>query len=358
MCTKKQQNSAIYFVDFNLPEKASLFDYFSSIELIPLETSDDVLVASIAKIIQYQDKYYTFDVWQSIIFVFDSHGQFLYKINKKGQGPGEYSFIEDFIINPFSGNLELLQAYGSVNIYDLMGTYIETKRIEYDDFRVAHGLASIDSNIYVFHSSFAPKKIIYFDLNNKELLHEDFEDSYRSGSFSNNSFNFYNDNWFFFRPFHTGVYKLEKNGLEEVFRFDFGKYPREGTHADYSEESRNNREKIIEETFAQFPYYIKKLVHNNRYVLAQISFKDYNDRSNIIYDRILQKGKFVRDFTEKVEFYPQIITDDFVLSWCNWGELDKYINKEMLDDTQKRIFEELIQSKDETNPILIKYQFK
>ena len=63
-------------------------------------------------------------------------------------------------------------------------------------------------------------------------------------------------------------------------------------------------------------------------------------------------------FRQKVEFYPQIITDDFVLSWCNWGELDKYINKEMLDDTQKRIFEELIQSKDETNPILIKYQFK
>ena len=39
MCTPKPQMDNAIFVDLDQPEKASLFDYFRTIELIPLETS-------------------------------------------------------------------------------------------------------------------------------------------------------------------------------------------------------------------------------------------------------------------------------------------------------------------------------
>lgn len=167
MCTPKPQTGDTLFVDLERPEKVSLFDYFHSIELIPLETSQDALIAGVSKMIVHQNKYYTLDKTQCLIFVFDKTGKFLFKIGTKGQGAGEYSFIQDFTINPFSGKLEILEPYGRIHIYDLSGSFVETKRITYPGFRVAHSLTALDSTTYVSHSMFEPKKILYFILINK-----------------------------------------------------------------------------------------------------------------------------------------------------------------------------------------------
>lgn len=158
MCTPKPQICDEIFVDFDRPEKVSLFEYFRSIELIPLETSSDVLVQGITKVVFHQDKYYTLDKPQCLIFVFDKTGKFLFKIGTKGQGAGEYAFIEDFNINPFSGNIEILEPYGRIHIYDVSGSFIETKRIAYPGFKVAHSLAAIGTSTYVSQSVFEPKK--------------------------------------------------------------------------------------------------------------------------------------------------------------------------------------------------------
>ena len=81
MCTPKPKTGDAIFADPDRPEKASLFDYFHSIELIPLETSSAILITGISKIIYHQEKYYALDKPQSIIFVFDKTGKFLFKID-------------------------------------------------------------------------------------------------------------------------------------------------------------------------------------------------------------------------------------------------------------------------------------
>ena len=59
-------------VDLDKPQKVSLFDYFSRIELIPLETNETVLVGSLHKIIEHQNNYYILDRrGQNCVFVFD-----------------------------------------------------------------------------------------------------------------------------------------------------------------------------------------------------------------------------------------------------------------------------------------------
>ena len=60
MCAPRQSDNTIS-VDLDHPEKASLFDYFSSIELIPLETSSDALVQALTKVVEHDDKYYALD---------------------------------------------------------------------------------------------------------------------------------------------------------------------------------------------------------------------------------------------------------------------------------------------------------
>ena len=167
MCTPKPQMDNAIFVDLDQPEKASLFDYFRTIELIPLETSSDILVNGFSKIIVHQDYYYALDKPLCQIFVFDKTGKFLFKIGTKGQGAGEYAFIEDFNINPFSGNIEILEPYGRIHTYDVLGNFIKTKRIAYPAFKVAHSLAALDSATYVSQSVFEPKKFSISILMNK-----------------------------------------------------------------------------------------------------------------------------------------------------------------------------------------------
>ena len=360
MCKQKPetQTELVIEVNFDRPEKASFFDFFRSIELIPLETSPDVLLAGVSKLVVHDDRYYTLDRSQDIIHVFDEKGNFIFKIDKKGQGPGEYNFIEDFIFNPFSGNLELFEAYGAVYIFDLSGNFIEKKRIEYDGFRVAHNIAAIDKNTHVFYVISEPVKIIYFNLDEGKLLHLEFEESRELGGYVINSFYSFQDECFFFRPVHPVVYKAGKERLEDFFKFDFGKYTKEGRNATFTEESKRSLTKQIEEMFAQTSYVIRKVRHNNNYVFALISWKTWDRKTNVIYNKSTGKAKFILDFDEKAMFDPEIITDEYVLTICRWVDLEKFITKEMLDDTQKKIFEALVQSKDEANPILIKYWFK
>ena len=184
MCTSKPQGDNVISVDLDKPEKASLFDYFSSIELIQLETTSEALIVGISKMIDHKDNYYMLDRVQQILFVYDKEGNFLYKINKRGQGEGEYLSFCDFNINPYSDNLEILDPYGKVHQYDLRGDYIETKRIAYPGFRAVNKIAAVDSQTHVFVSEFAQEKIIYYNLDEEKLLHTEFEETGRLGSYS------------------------------------------------------------------------------------------------------------------------------------------------------------------------------
>jgi|GEM_PF-3121057 hypothetical protein len=78
--------------------KISLFS--NSIKYIPLETQDSILVGSIDKIVTRNNKIYILDKMTETIFCFNiENGKFLYKLNKKGNGPNEYFSVMDFNVN-------------------------------------------------------------------------------------------------------------------------------------------------------------------------------------------------------------------------------------------------------------------
>ena len=56
--------------------------------------------------------------------------------------------------------------------------------------------------------------------------------------------------------------------------------------------------------------------------------------------------------------HPKIVTNEYVLSFCNHGELEKYVTREMLDEVNRQKFDDLMNAKEEENPIIIKYYFK
>ena len=80
--------------------------------------------------------------------------------------------------------------------------------------------------------------------------------------------------------------------------------------------------------------------------------------ANLMYDKSTQECKFIARLEESVRFCPKIVTNEYVLSFCNHGELEKYVTREMLDEVNRQKFDDLMNAKEEENPIIIKYYFK
>lgn len=70
---------------------------FSSVKCIPLETGEDFLIDKISKMARKNNHLYVAD--RLALYKFDLNGSFIAKIEKKGNGPGEYSSISDFEID-------------------------------------------------------------------------------------------------------------------------------------------------------------------------------------------------------------------------------------------------------------------
>jgi hypothetical protein len=63
----------------------------SVMQIIPLETTDEALIANIDKIEIRNNQIYIMDQLAKSVYVYDMNGKYLNRINKVGQGPGEYT---------------------------------------------------------------------------------------------------------------------------------------------------------------------------------------------------------------------------------------------------------------------------
>jgi hypothetical protein len=343
-------------VDFDNPDKASVLDYFKSVELILLETGQDVLIGQLQKILYHEGRYYTLDRQQSIVHVFDSTGKFVFKIDRRGQGPGEYPFLDDIHINSFTDHLELLCAMGFVYEYDLTGKFIEMTLVTDEYLRAVHECISLDRQTFVFFAAFHhPYRIVYYDRHGKQIVREDFEESEILGSrFNYSSFYRYNGNWYFYRPTCQDVYKLDKSKLETAYTWDFGKYNRDFRKTSFSEAARNDPYTRFDEINRQIPYWILETGENNRYVISRIKIKEVF--ANLIYDKSVGRCKYIPQFAESVGILPLIVTNEYVLGYCNPDELEQYVTESMLDGENRKTFGDLIHA--DANPVILKYLFK
>ena len=344
----------IIHVDFDRPVSPSVFDFFQSVELIPLETTEKSIVGWIAKMLYHDERYYLLDRQQHIVHVFDENGKFVFKIDRRGQGPGEYPFLDDIYIHPYTGSLQLLCAMGFVYDCDLKGNFQKMYRVTDAHLRAVHGMVALNKSATVFYARFEPHKIFYYDMKNGKIIHKEFEEERHLGSFMAHSFYVCRNKIYFYRPFDRRVFTVGKDSLEGAYAWDFGRYNRKEIVLSQAAQ-RNNPSLLVEEVNAHFPCQIFMLGENSRYVIAQIILK--GSIANLIYDKSTQTCSFIPRFAESVYLFPYIITDHFVLSYCNPGELEQYVTENMLDESNRKLYNELIHST-ESNPIIIKYRFK
>ena len=140
-----------------------------SIDIIPLEVTENCLISDIKKLEFYKNRIFISDRINAKIFVFDSEGNFLRAIGKQGRGPGEYSYMGDF---SFKGDSVIIQDLSRKKyiVYDLYSSGY--REILYDLYHLE--VVVFDSIAYFIsnyeQSKYGAFNLAKFDLDKSEIV--------------------------------------------------------------------------------------------------------------------------------------------------------------------------------------------
>ncbi len=116
--------------DLTQDNPISVFDMFSEVSLIRLETTPESMIRDIWKVIYHKSHYYVLDRFSQQVFCFDEEGDFVFKISAQGKGPGEYHDINSIGVDTYNDRLILLDpVMQRVLLFDMNGNFIETHSI-------------------------------------------------------------------------------------------------------------------------------------------------------------------------------------------------------------------------------------
>lgn len=104
------------------------------VDLIPLETSETVLLADVRKIVPSNDLLFILDT-EYKLRLFDKKGNFIREIGQEGQGPGEYSMLTDFTIDNERKEVYMNDVLKIV-VYDYEGNFKRNVSLKDDNLQV------------------------------------------------------------------------------------------------------------------------------------------------------------------------------------------------------------------------------
>lgn len=159
-CKKKEQqdNLVLSLNPLEADPSLPLSTFVESISYIPLETSDESLMARVSEIIIKDTYIYAVDSEQKIVFIFDKKGGFVSKLDRRGEGPDEYLSMQGVLVD---------DEETAITVFDYRGA--NSRTINYD----VHTLEPIDKNPLFLPNGSAVRKekekdIYYFAAQQQE----------------------------------------------------------------------------------------------------------------------------------------------------------------------------------------------
>ena len=160
-CTQSNTQSELITVDVtaSYPEKELILQNFMDVEYIPLEMNDKFITQGVVMAIGNKHILVKNWVHDGDIFVYDAKtGKALQKINRKGQGPEEYTFISGIVLDEEKNEI-FVNSFSTkkILVYDLLGNFKRSleyaKGTEYSDVcnYDKNNLICYDTAIYYKH---------------------------------------------------------------------------------------------------------------------------------------------------------------------------------------------------------------
>ncbi len=205
----------IYVDNIEKISTSSIDQLFDNIKYIQLETNKDAIIGDINKIILYDNKLFASD--GSRIIVFDNKGKYLFKIEKLGRGPGEYTDITDLII---SNNTIILISRMTKKLitYDISGNFIK----EYPLYYWASHMCVLSDSLLVINADYVitpenSHKFHVLNINSFEEVYSYYPISEAKSNYMNitgqNNFSYVNRNPVFNESMNNTIYDITDSAL-------------------------------------------------------------------------------------------------------------------------------------------------
>lgn len=202
----------------------------SSIECIPLETNDTILIGEIRKVIIKDDFYYVAD--NQAIYKFNSTGGFESVINCLGPGANEFGSLSDFQIDKDGFAWILSGGNKTLKQYDWMGSLIQTINLKY----LVLSMQITDENTMMLYAGNAANgdnknRVKVLDLTTKEIVADYLPMDKKKTKYlhimASNVFSMpstENSSCYFYQPFNDTIYDVSLSRIKPLFFLKLDKY--------------------------------------------------------------------------------------------------------------------------------------
>ena len=255
-CSNTEKETQENILNINIPDDfitLSADTIFSSVDYIPLETTEECVMYEIDKLRIYENEFYLLDKKQKVILVFDKNGRFMRKLDKKGKGPDEYLSLDDFFIHN-SLIYILSNSMQKILIYD---TFFHLKKT-FNTGTYASNIDFFGDKIFLYSnfSSLQEKNIYVYNMETGKLLNnfKRFEERQRGVGYSRTTFAKDEECIYAFFPYDYNIYMLTDKEETVFTTLDFGKknmFPNE--FKDMSSDERKSYQKSRYSGFSELP---------------------------------------------------------------------------------------------------------
>jgi hypothetical protein len=329
---------------------SSLFD---SVKYVKLEMSNESLIGIIAKIRVAEDRIFILDQRLRTLLAFSDTGKFLWKINKIGNGPGEYTEIIDFDLK--NDKLYLFDPNRNVLEFDLSGNFIKSYPLK----RFGTSMAVNDTFLYLYTCNYPTEEGKY-----QLLIMDDYGQNSKIGisvipknlievckSFnSENAFCHFEDEIRFFTPFSTKIYSIKRDSIFVKYNIDFGEFNIPENYFD------NYTMVDVEES--KYAYGLNTYWETDAYFYFNIKVNE--NFESVLYSKKEKKLTYGIFYDDLAFCFPSfsIVNNQFAIGFRSADDLHAEYNnlKEKRKDTLlEKIVSEINQ---DDNPVLFLYYFK
>jgi len=350
---RKLINCTSLEIDPHKAQNTNISEFASSISYIKLETNVNCLVSSISDFTVYDDRFYFIDYHQELVYCFNNEGKFVFKIDKKGKGPGEFINISSFAIDKENRQLLIYdRSKMEVLYYNLEGTYQKSDRVKFQ--RAEMGI--IDSKSYYFYNydmpdpSFVLQRI---ERNSTRLISEHIRQCRNTDYLRHTVFNHDNSRLTFNYGFNDTIFSINSDGsIDPLFNIIFkgkSKLFEKLKNVD-REDTESQKALRMNQEWSNIQYHRT----SQNYLLA---IYDSNSRISLILHskksgRVLNMSSVLNDIDGvPLGFYPKYITDSVFYYIVNPLEILNLV-EDKTNMISSSAIKEILPIDDMSNPII------
>lgn len=193
---------------------------FDSVNIIPTESINVPIVGQMEIFHYYKGCIYILDKKKHSVFIFTDKGKFVKEINRMGKGPGEYTDIKYFEINPYEETIDIMSKTGTLYRYTFDGNFIESFFAP-DDLRAASFFSNLNKDTIVYYNNSETKRLTFYSKSEKRVISKKLKlPVYNIISFQSPFYKFMN-NTYLFEGLEPNRYLITNADLMEHYSINF-----------------------------------------------------------------------------------------------------------------------------------------